>query len=163
VRPRHANGPPSGVHGHDLTLGSGSVDGILGVQVFGSWERWFATASFQYLIRGTGAYDYRFANDLMFAAGPGAYLLTGDVLFGAPYTLRAQVQLTGETKGNDTIDGEDLGDTGITALYLGPVFGFAWGLQLSADIGAELPVLQNTTQLQIVPDWRLRGGATWRF
>ena len=161
--PHHSTGPPSGVHGHDLTLGSGSFDGVFGAQVFGSWKRAFATASLQYLLRSVGAYDYQFANDLLFAAGPGAYLLTGDLLFNAPYALRAQLLLTGETKGNDSLDGKRVGDTAITALYLGPIFGFAWSTHLSTEVGADFPVLQNNSGLQIVPDYRLRGALTWRF
>ena len=159
----HSGGPPSGVHGHDLTLGSGSVDGIIGAQVFGFWQRAFVTGFIQYVARNVGAYDYRFANDLMFAVGPGAYLFTGHQLFDAPYTVRGQVMFSGETKGNDSIEGMPLTDTGLTALYLGPVFAFDWSTQLAVEIGADLPVLQNTTQLQIVPDYRLRGGVTWRF
>lgn len=159
----HTNGPPSGVHGHDLTLGSGSVDGVIGAQVFAFWQRAFATGFIQYMARNVGAYDYRFANDLMFAVGPGAYLWTDHLLLEAPYTVRAQVMLSGETKGNDSVEGMRLTDTGFTALYLGPVFAFDWSTHLAAELGAELPVLENTTQLQIVPDYRLRGGVTWRF
>jgi hypothetical protein len=104
-----------------------------------------------------------FANDLLFAAGPGAYLLTGDSLFGEPYTLRAQALFSGETKGNDSIGDVHETDTGITSLYLGPAFGFGWGTHLGVEVSADLPVLQNNTQLQIVPDYRLRGGFSWRF
>jgi hypothetical protein len=161
--PHHDNGPPSGIHGHDLALGSGSVDGIVGGQVFGSWRRAFATASVQYFIRGTGSFDYRYANDLLFSVGPGAYVLTGSDWLGAPYTFRAQVLFGGETKGNDSIDGEPETGSAVTALYLGPMFGFAWGVHLGAELGAEFPVLQHNTGLQIMPDYRLRGGFTWRF
>jgi hypothetical protein len=164
IRPHHGpNDPPSGIHGHDLALGSGSVDGVVGAQTFGSWRRLFATASVQYLARTEGAFGYQYANDLLFNAGPGFYLLLGDNWLGEAYALRAQVLLSGETKGSDSLDGEPVGDTGFTGLYLGPVFGFTWGTSLAADIAAELPVLQNTAQLQIVPDYRLRGGVTWRF
>jgi hypothetical protein len=164
VRPHHTGGgPPSGIHGHDLALGSGSVDGIVGAQAFGSWRRLFATASVQYLARTVGAFDYQFANDLLFDTGPGVYGLLGDNLFGSPYAFGAQVLFSGETKGTDTLDGQPVDDTGITALYLGPAFRFTWGLHLGFDIEADLPVLQNTTNLQIVPDYRLRGALSWRF
>ena len=159
----HDSGVPSGVHGHDLTLGSGSVDGVIGAQVFLNWKRAFATAFIQYVARNEGAYQYRFANDLLFAGGPGAYVLAGDALFGEPYTLRAQAMFSGETKGNDSIGDVHETDTGITSLYLGPAFGFGWGTHLAAEISADLPVLLNNTQLQIVPDYRLRGGVSWRF
>jgi hypothetical protein len=162
-RARHTVGPPSGIHGHDLALGSGSVDGIVGAQVFGSWRRLYATADVQYLARTVGAFDYQYANDLLFETGPGVYALLGDNLWGSPYALGAQALFSGETKGTDTLDGQPAGDTGITALYLGPAFRFTWGVHLATEIVADLPVLQNTTQLQIVPDYRLRGGLTWRF
>src|SRR5262245_12006286 len=41
----------SAIHGHDITLGSGSVDGIVGGQLFWSWRRLFVTAAGQYAIR----------------------------------------------------------------------------------------------------------------
>lgn len=156
-------GPPSGVHGHDLALGSGSVDGIIGAQAFGNWGRWFTTASVQYAARNDGAYDYRFANDLLFDVGPGAYLVAEDALYGAPYTLRAQAVFSGETKGTDTVQDVSLGDTGYTGLYLGPYLTFTWGTHLNLELGADLPVLQNTSALQIVPDYRLRAGISWTF
>jgi len=162
-RPHHETGPPSGIHGHDLALGSGSVDGIVGAQLFGAWRRLFATAAIQYAARTVGAFDYQYANDLLFGTGPGAYLFAGDHLWGEPYTFGIQALLTGETKGNDTIDGETETGSGITSLYLGPAFRFGWGKSLGAEIAADLPVLQNNTGLQIVPDYRLRGGITWRF
>ena len=161
--PQHRNGTPSGLHGHDLTLGSGSVDGVLGAQVFATWDRYFATASVQYMIRGTGAFDYRYANDLLFSGGPGLYLFAGHLLGGQPWALRAQALLTGESKGTDTIDGQRVGDTGYTGLYLGPALAFAWGLHLGAELALDVPVLQHNSGLQIVPDYRLRGALTWRF
>ncbi len=163
LHPHHEEGPPSGIHGHDLALGSGSVDGIVGAQIFASWHQAFATGSVQYVIRGTGSFDYRYANDLLFSLGPGAYVLTGSDWLGAPYTVRAQVLLGGETKGNDSLDGEAVTDSSVTALYLGPMFGFGWGVHLGAELGAEFPVLQHNTGLQIMPDYRLRGGFSWRF
>ncbi len=163
VRPHHSTGPPSGIGGHDLTLGTGSVDGIVGAQAFGSWRRLYATAAFQYFARTVGAFDYQFANDLLFETGPGVYLLLGDNWLGAAYAFSAQVVFSGETKGKDTVDGEKVDDTGLTALYLGPAFQFTWGTHLAVEIGADLPVLQHNTGLQILPDYRLRGGIAWRF
>ena len=46
--------PESGIHGHDLALGSGSWDGLVGTSVYGRWQRAFATASVQYAIRSRG-------------------------------------------------------------------------------------------------------------
>jgi hypothetical protein len=65
----------SGVHGHDLTLGSGSVDGLVGGELYWSYRRVFLTGGLSYSIRGEGAFQYQFANDLTWDAGPGVYLL----------------------------------------------------------------------------------------
>jgi hypothetical protein len=54
----------SGIHGHDLTLGSGSWDGVVGTSVFARYKRVFLGASAQYTIRTRGDFGYEFANDL---------------------------------------------------------------------------------------------------
>ena len=148
----------SGVHGHDLTLGSGSVDGIVGGDLYWSWKRGFLTASMQYAIRTEGSFDYQFANDLTWAGGPGAY-----VLLEHDYTLALQALLSGETKGKDTQLGVRLDDTAVTNLFLGPRVLFTWGTSLALEGALDLPVLEHNTSLQIVPDYRLRGAAIWRF
>lgn len=154
---------PSGIHGHDLALGSGSVDGVLGSRLFASWRQLYFLGAVQYLIRSEGSFDYRYADDLLWNGGPGGFLVTGHDLFGDLYSLRIQAQLSGESKGKDTINGGKEDDTGLTSLYMGPAFGFTWGTRLAVDIAADLPLLQNNTGLQIVPDYRLRGGFLWRF
>jgi hypothetical protein len=157
------SGVESGVHGHDLALGSGSVDGVVGAQVFASWRRLFFSGNVQYLIRGEGDFDYRYANDLLWNSGFGVFLLTGHDLARRDYTFGSRASLSGESKGKDTLDGEDLDDTAITSMYVGPGLTFTWGTSLTADVTGELPVLLNNSSLQIVPDYRIRGGITWRF
>jgi hypothetical protein len=153
----------SGIHGHDLALGSGSVDGILGMRLFASWRQIFFAGSLQYLLRTEGSFDYQYANDLLWSAGPGLFVLLGHDLWRRDFSVACQAVLSGETKGKDTLEGNDVDDTSITSMYIGPGFTFTWGSSLSADIVGDLPVLQNNSSLQIVPDYRLRGGITWRF
>jgi hypothetical protein len=169
VRPRHTTGGggttgggeeevATGVHGHDLALGSGSYDGIVGGQLFWSFERLYLSVAGQYAIRSEGDFDYRYANDLTWSGGPGVF-----VLLTHAYTLGLQALVAGETKGKDRQQGQPLDDTGITALYAGPALSFTWGTSLAIDAAGELPAIQNNTSLQIVPDYRIRGGITWRF
>lgn len=148
----------SGVHGHDLALGSGSVDGIVGASLFWSWRRAFVTASGQYAVRTEGDFDYRYANDLTWVAGPGVF-----AVLAHDWTVTVQGLVSGETKGKDEIDGRTLDDTGITSLFAGPGFGLTWGTSLHAELAADLPVVRNNTAVQVVPDYRLRGAVTWRF
>lgn len=151
-------GPPSGIHGHDLTLGSGSYDGIIGTSVSARWGRAFGTAQVQYAIRSTGNYDYRFADDLTWFGGPGYYFMLRD-----EFTLGLQAVVSGEYKGLDEFQGTAAGDTGITAVYLGPYLTFTWSSHLSAQIGADFPISMDNTSFQIVPDYRVRAALTWHF
>jgi hypothetical protein len=148
----------SGIHGHDLALGTRSTDVILGGSLFGSWDRAFLTASLQYVIRTTGAFDYRYANDLLWSGGPGVFALVDD-----DYSLGIQALLTGETKGKDELDGDPVDDTAITSLYVGPAVRATWKSRFALELAADLPAIQNNSSLQIVPDYRLRGGLVWRF
>jgi hypothetical protein len=151
-------GPPSGIHGHDLTLGSGSYDGLVGSYLFARWHRAFLTANIQYAIRSEGDFDYQFANDLTWSGGPGFYLaLTHS------YTLGLQAVVSGEYKSTDTFQGGSADDTGVTAVYLGPQLDFTWGTQASIQLGFDWPMSIQNTSLQTVPDYRVRAAFTWRF
>lgn len=148
----------SGVHGHDLALGTGSFDGVFGGQLFATWERGYWATRIQYIVRTRGDFEYEYADELTVDAGPGVF-----VVVDHDYTLGLAAGLAMETKGKDNIDGTVLDDTGITALYAGPALHFTWGTSLSLELAGELPAIQNNTALQIVPDYRIRGGLVWRF
>lgn len=147
-----------GIGGHDLTLGSGSCDGLVGTSFFARWKRVFLTGAMQYAIRTEGDFSYQAANDWIWSGGPGVYLLLGDT-----HTVSLQAVVSGESKGQDSMAGVATDDTAITAVYLGPQVNFTWSSKLSAQIGADLPVSIVTTGQQIVPDFRVRAGLTWRF
>ena len=151
-------GTPSGVHGHDLALGSGSVDGVVGGNVFVSWRKLFGSASLQYAVRSEGSFDYRYANELNWLVAAGGY-----VLLQPEYSLALQAVASGAYKGNDVQDGKSADDTRIAFTFLGPGLTFTWGSSLGADLTADLPVSRHNTGVQIVPSYRIRGGLTWHF
>jgi hypothetical protein len=149
---------PSGVHGHDLALGSGSTDAVLGTQLFGSWQRLFVTGEVQYAIRTEGSFGYEYANDLIWSGGPGVFgVLEHD------FTLGLQAIVSGEAKGTDTVNGAPTDDTARTALYVGPEIVLTWGTSAGFDFAFDQSVVQNNSGLQVVPDYRFRAGLTWRF
>lgn len=148
----------SGVHAHDLALGTGSFDPVFGARLIATRDRLYWTTALQYTLRTRGAFDYEYADELIVNAGPGFFVLAGH-----DRTLGLGANLAAETKGKDNIDGRILDDTGITSLYAGPALHFTWGTSLSLDLIADVPAIQDTTALQIVPDFRLRGGFVWRF
>ena len=151
-------GPPSGIHGHDLTLGTGSFDGVVGTGIFSRWRKAFLTANVQYALRSKGSFEYRFANELTGSGGPGFFLALSE-----EYTVALQAIVSGEYKRLDRFRGAAAGDTGLTAVYLGPQIHFTWRDKLSAHLGADLPVSIANTALQTVPDYRIHAGVTWHF
>jgi hypothetical protein len=147
-----------GIAGHDLTLGSGSWDGLVGTGFFTRWKRMFLAGGMQYAIRTEGAYGYQFANDWTWFGGPGVYLLLGD-----ENTLSLQAVVSGESKGQDTISGMATDDTAITIVYLGPQLNYTWSSKLSAHVGVDFPVSIAASGDQLVPNYRVRAAVTWRF
>ena len=149
--------PESGIGGHDLTLGTGSVDGIFGVQALVRYKLLFAQADAQYTLRGQGDYKYQFADDLSWSGGPGCYLVRQKA-----NSIGLQGVISGETKGYDRFEGEPDTDTGVTAVYLGPRI-IANSGRWNGEITVDIPVLMNTTQFQTSPSWRIRAGFSFRF
>jgi hypothetical protein len=148
----------AGIGGHDLTLGSGSYDGVVGTGFYAGSKRMFVTGAMQYAIRSEGDFGYQFANDWTWYGGPGVYLVMGE-----KYTLALQAVVSGESKGEDTVNGETTSDTAITAVYLGPQLNFTWSDRFSAQVATDLPVSIASSGEQIVPDYRIRAAVTWRF
>ncbi len=151
-------GEESGVHGHDLALGTGSVDGLFGGSFFASRGRYFLTFGGQYRLHTPGAFSYTFADEIAWQATPGVFLLLDHA-----YSLALQASFSGETKGKDRTHGSPAEDTGLTTVYGGPGISVTWGTRLVAELVGEIPLYQHTTSLQITPDFRLRGGVTWQF
>ena len=149
---------PNGIGGHDLALGSGSVDGVVGTGVYGRWRRGFVSANMQYSIRSEGSFGHQYANDLTWSGGPGVLLALED-----KYTVSFQSVISGENKGKDAFDGAPDGDSAETIVYLGPQLNFTWKSRLSAQIGADVPVSIYNSGMQVVPDYRVHVAVTWRF
>ena len=149
---------PDGLGGHDIALGSGSVDGIVGTGFSARWKRFFLNGQMQYAIRSEGHFEHQYANDWTWSGGPGASLWRGE-----KGTLAVQAVTSGETKGYDTFAGVADGDSAITAIYIGPQINFTWGSALSAQVGVDVPVSIANAGLQLVPDYRIRATVTWKF
>jgi hypothetical protein len=149
--------PLSGIHGHDLTLGTGSYDGIFGEITSLRYRSFFAEATVQFTLRGDGLHQYHFANDLAWEGGPGYYLLRN-----ARAIVGLQFIVSGEHKDVDRFRGAPAIDTGITSVFVGPRIVASRG-RWSAEVEADLPVSIENTALQVVPDYRLRGGISFHF
>jgi hypothetical protein len=154
----HANFPDSGIHGHDLALGSGSTDYLLGADA--SWHegRNFVRAAIQYKARRPGKFGYRLADETAWEAGVGR-----DVPIQSGTAVAAQVLLSAEHKGFDTLAGEAQVDTGFSAHYVGGRLTATFGPRWSAEASCEIPVRIRTSETMVVPDYRVRTALSWRL
>jgi len=148
--------PESGIHGHDLTLGTGSYDGIFGEQNSFRYKNIFLETNLQFTLRGDGAHQYHFANDLTWSGGPGYYFLRKETIAGIEF------EISGEYKDVDRFRGKPADDTGITSVFLGPRIVLSHG-RWSAELTGEFPISIDNTSLQAVPDYRIRGGFSFHF
>jgi len=149
--------PASGIHGHDLTLGTGSYDGIFGGQLSLRYRNFFFLQDLQFILRGDGSHQYHFANDLSWSGGPGYYFLRKQQAI-----IGLQAVFSGEYKDVDRFRGQAAEDTGITSVFAGPRLLISLG-KVSAEVGAELPLMIDNTALQVVPDYRISGAIAIRF
>ena len=149
---------PEGIGGHDLALGSGSYDGLIGTGLSGRGRHLFASANVQYAIRSEGDFQHQYANDLTWFGGPGAYLALKD-----DYSVAIQAVISGETKGKDTFGGVPDPDSAETLVYVGPQVNFTWGNTLGAAVAVDVPVSRSNSGVQVMPDYRVRAAVTFRF
>lgn len=157
--PNHAHSfAYSGVHLSDLALGSGSYDGIFGLQLSTRWDRWFFNVLAQYYLRTEGESTYEYGEEVMINGGPGAYLL-----LTKRYTLALQAYAGYESRAKDELFGTKAPNTGMSAWYLGPQVTFTWGLHFAAQAAVDLPLWITNNGFQNVPDYRIHGSLTWRF
>ena len=149
---------PSGIHGHDLALGTGSVSGIFGVDARVQWKRLFATAGIEGVARTKGAHGYTYADEMGFHGSLGAFLVNGD-----DFNLALAAECTGSSKGQDVFQGNTATDTSGTVVYLGPQISANWGKRYHAEVSVQFPVLNENSGVQAVPDYRISATVGIRF
>jgi len=146
------------VHGHDLALGSGSTDYLLGGDAQWTHGRLFLRGAIQYKLRTPGAFDYEMADETSWELGAG-----GHAILTHHHSLALQALLSEDHKGLDTLAGEPQEDTGISVRYAGVRVHGSIGQRFTADASWETPIRIRTSETMVVPDYRLRGAVTWRF
>ena len=154
----HDEFPESGVHGHDLALGSGSTDWLLGVDAGWKRGRLFARGQLQYKLRRPGTFNYQFADETSWELGTGGY-----VVLTQEHSLAVQALFSADHKGLDSLAGDPQTDTGSNIRYLGTRVTGTLGQRFAADAAIELPVRIRTTATMVVPDYRFRAAMNWRF
>ncbi len=146
------------IQGRGLTLGTGSVDVPLGLVSYARIGRVVGFVSAQYTLRGEGAADYRFADDLVWSAAPG-YLF----LLGEEESLSVSVVMSGEHKRDDRLNGVSLSKTSANNLYLGPELFYSSSNALSIQLAMDLPVALDVGGAAVQPETRWRVALGFSF
>ena len=155
--PSHPHTSVGGIHQHDLTLGTGSYDGVFGSAFTVRWKRFYLHQQLQYYLRTEGE-EYHYGDLLIASGGPGAYVILHD-----EFTISLQGNIFFEKMWEDEIIGQEIVHTGFDAWYAGPQVNLTFGEHFSGNIGLDIPVEIDNNGLQTVADYRVHGGVTWRF
>ena len=154
----HAKHSVGAIHGHDLALGTGSLDVPFGASIFARQQRLFAVAEAWYTIRNKGAHGYEAADSLTWTAGPGVYLFSDKEM-----SIAVKANFSGEIKALDHSYGELEGSSGINASFVGPRFIANAQYRLHAELGMDFPLAIDNTGIQAVTTYRLMGAVVVRF
>lgn len=150
--------PISGASGgRILTLGSGSVDYILGLQMFSRYQKVILSGYTQYAIRTEGDFDYEFADDFIWSFGPGYFINLSD-----QHSVAAKIALSGEHKNKDRLAGHKVIGSDFSNLYIGPEL-LATFNNISAELGVDFRVSDEDREATIVPEYKVRAGIAYRF
>jgi hypothetical protein len=148
----------SASQGRGLSLGSGSIDYLLGAKMFLRSGRAFLFGGLQYGIRTEGDFEYEFADDIVWNIGPGYYLYMGN--HDLSVALRAV--LSGEDKANDHQGGDLVNGTSISNVYLGSELLLTFYGRYSSELGIDLPISTSSSALE-EPEFKLRASLGVRF
>ena len=144
--------------GRALSLGSGSYDYILGLDLLSRYQRYLVLANAQYTIRTEGDFEYEFADDFLSSIGSGYYFLLDH-----ESSIAGLVSLSSENKGNDHRSGELVPVSAISNLYLGPELIMTLDEVIGAQIGIDFRVTEEDAGSTVVPTNRLRASISYRF
>ena len=152
------HGVVSGVHGHGLAFGTGSWDLLAGSNFFARYGNWLTAGSVQYTFRNSGPLSYRYGDDFLWDVGFGRYLFLEE-----SKSVVLRFNLLGEVKGFDTMRGQDVRDSGLTSLFMGPEINFTAGNNVFGLLALDIPTIMNNTEVGLVAEYRVRLSVMYRF
>ena len=145
------------VHGHDLALGSGSVDALIGTNFYLRRDAFFLNLSANQVFRTRGDFDYQYGNASFWSISPGALISAGDTR-----NIGLQLNILGEHRDVDNVAGVVEDGTGVDTIYLGPEVSLS-SKNFQVRLGVDIPLQNDARSFQLVVDRRVRGSFNWRF
>ncbi|MFQ5882087.1 MAG: hypothetical protein ACE5I9_06395 [Candidatus Methylomirabilales bacterium] len=142
-----------------LQLGSGGVDGLLGL-TFGHTRSWYSIEGAVQGKLNSEAKDFRFGNVLLYDL----YLAyqTYPEWPTPPAQLNLSVEFNGRTRGDNEKDGKEL-DTGGTVLFISPGIQYIVTGNLLFETGVQIPIVKDLPSGQLEPDFTVLFGFRYLF
>ena len=142
--------PPS------LQLGSGSVDGIVGLAGFHNMDRLSFYADVQGKLNTEGAQDFRAGHRLF-------YDLTADYVLLPGRNMFLILELNGVVTGHAEQAGQTVGDSGGHLLFLSPGIQYLPIPNLILEGSVQIPIYRDLNRQQLAPDWSTVVGLRYLF
>jgi hypothetical protein len=142
--------PPS------LQLGSGSVDGIVGLAGFHNIDRLSFYADVQSKINTEGAQDFRAGNKLF-------YDLSADYVLLPERNMFLILELNGVFTERAEQAGRTVRDSGGHLLFLSPGIQYLPIPPLILELSVQIPVYRDLNGRQLAPDWSVVVGLRYLF
>lgn len=142
--------PPS------LQLGSGSVDGIIGLAAFHNMDRLSFYADVQGKLNTEGAQDFR-AGDTVF------YDLSADYVLLPERNLFVVLELNGISTRRAEQAGRGVRDSGGQLLFIAPGLEYLPRPNLILEASVQVPIYRDLNGRQLAPDWSVVVGVRYLF
>jgi hypothetical protein len=140
----------------NLQLGSGSVDGIVGVASFHNMDRLSVYADVQGKLNTEGAQDFRAGNKLF-------YDLSADYVLLPQRNMFVILELNGVSTSRAEQAGRTVRDSGGQLLFLSPGLQYLPIPPLILEVGIQIPIYRDLNGRQLAPDWSVVAGLRYLF
>jgi len=140
----------------DLQLGSGSVDGIVGLATFHNMDRLSVYGDVQGKLNTRGAQDFRAGNTLF-------YDLAVDYVLFPQRNMFVLLELNGGSTSRADQAGQTVQDSGGQLLFLSPGLLYLPIPNLILETSVQLPIYRDLNGRQLAPDWSVVVGLRYLF
>jgi hypothetical protein len=140
----------------DLQLGSGSVDGIVGLAAFHNMDRLSFYGDVQGKLNTKGAQDFQAGNSLF-------YDLAADYVLFPQRNMFVLLELNGVSTSRADQAGRTVRDSGGQLLFLSPGLLYLPVPNLILETSVQVPIHRDLNERQLAPDWSVVVGLRYLF
>ncbi len=140
----------------NLQLGSGSVDGIVGLAGFHNMDRLSFYADVQGKLNTEGAQDFQAGNNLF-------YDLSADYVLLPQRNMFVILELNGVSTSRAEQAGRTVRDSGGQLLFISPGLLYLPIPNLILETSVQVPIYRDLNGRQLAPDWSVVAGLRYLF